>query len=139
MQRRSSRGDRAAQEPVPGELSMVPQQPLALHLRLGVQHAVPDVVDDGADIRDMVVHPFQLQEQAAQQRVPGRTRDPERLLHGQHVGQAVPDRGIPADPFGQVDPGRRGAPLEQPLHPAVDEPEPRLHPQVGLRTTENRK
>ncbi|MEI2732366.1 MAG: hypothetical protein V9G08_10275 [Dermatophilaceae bacterium] len=58
--------------------------------------------------------------------------EPDGLLDGGDVCQGVPDGRVAADPFGELDAVVRGPALEELFDPAVDEPQPGLHPQDGL-------
>ncbi|MFD0744783.1 hypothetical protein ACFQ1L_25415 [Phytohabitans flavus] len=51
----AAREDAAAQQPVAGGVAVEPQELFADALGVRVRDAVPDVVADGADIRDVVV------------------------------------------------------------------------------------
>ena len=100
--------DRAAEQPVPGDLVVDAQQLFADPLRLVVQDAVADVVAQRADVVDVVVQPFQLQ-QDRPDLLGGRVdRHAVGVLDGPAERQRVADGGVPADPFGQFDPVARG-------------------------------
>ena len=124
--------DPAAQQPVPGDLVVDPQQLLADPLGVGVEDAVADVVAQRADVGDVVVEPFQLEQDGPPSPASSGTAVPAGVLDGLAEGQRVADGGVAADPFGQLDPGRRGASLEELLDAAVDEPQPGLEVQDGL-------
>ncbi|MBM7789640.1 hypothetical protein JOD67_006320 [Tenggerimyces flavus] len=115
-----------------GELRVDPEKLFANALGVGMENAEADVVAERTEIGDVVVEAFQLQQQRP---VPGgvnRSVDAERLLDRERVREAVPDRGVTADAFGELDPVVRFAALEELLDALVHEPEPWLELQDGL-------
>ena len=125
-------GDPAAQQPVPGHSSVVPQQFLAQPLGVDVGDPEADVVGDHPEVGDVVIEPLQLEQERPPRSNLGVDRDAEGLLDCLDERDRVPDRRVAADPLGQLDCLGRQSTLEQPLHAAVDEPQPGLHPQDGL-------
>ncbi len=55
-------GDSAAQQPAAGHVVVDPQQLLADPLRVRIEDAVPDVIAQCAEVGDVVVQPFELQQ-----------------------------------------------------------------------------
>jgi hypothetical protein len=97
-----------------------------------VEDTVVDVVAQGADVGDVVVEPFQFQQDPAD---PLRVRGYRELIgvfDRAAEGEGVPDGGVAADPFGQFDRLLGTSSMEQPLQSSVDEPEPGLEFQNGL-------
>ncbi len=64
-----------------------------------VQDAVADVVAERADVGDVVVEPFEFEQDRALALGVGRHRPAGGVLDGEAVGQSVADRGVAADPF----------------------------------------
>ena len=122
----------AAQQPVAGDLVVDPQQVFLHPLCLVVQDRVPDVIAQRADVCDVVVHPFQLEQYGPHLSIRHGNGCAASVLDGLAERQGVPDRGVPADPFGQLD-SLCGRPcLEELLDAAVHEPQAHLQVQDGL-------
>ena len=80
----------------------------------------------------MVVETFELQQRTAQELGGLRHLGLAGVLHGQAVGEPVPDGGVPGDPLGDLEAGGDVFSLAQPFDPLVDEPQPGLHAEDGL-------
>src|ERR1039458_9413006 len=94
---------------------------------MGVGQAEADVIAQCTHVSHMVVHALELEKNSAQFTDPGGYLHSAGLFDGKAVGEAVADRAVPGDPFGQ---GHRGLPIatfEETLYFFVDEPEPCLH------------
>ena len=65
----SADGDCAAQQPVAGRLLVEPQQGLPEPGGVGVDDPVADVVGEGAEVGDVVVHAFQLEQERSHEAV----------------------------------------------------------------------
>ena len=140
-QARAAGEDGAAEQPVPGDLVVEPQQLFADALRVGVQRAVADVVAQRAEVGDVVVEPFQLEQdrpdRAARR---GGTGQSEGVLDGEAERQGVADGGVAADPFGQRRPRRRAVrPSESFSMPLWTNQSRALSLRMVSPTTEKRK
>lgn len=83
-----------------GDVLVVAQQLLPQPLGVCVDDAEADVVDDRADVGDVVVQPLELEQHCATGAFLVRHLHPEGLFHGHRVGQGVADGGVAADAFG---------------------------------------
>src|SRR2546421_10137450 len=81
------------------------------------------VVAQGADVADVVVQAFELQEDGAHLLGLRRYLDGAGILDRPAVGEGVADRGVPRDPLGDRQGGRRGASFSELLESFVDVPE----------------
>jgi len=66
--RRPPRIDAAAQQPVTADLVVEAQELFADTLGVGVEDGVPDVVAQRADVGDVIVEPFELQQDGRSRR-----------------------------------------------------------------------
>jgi len=122
----------AAQQPVPGDRVVEAQQPFADAVGVGVEDAVADVVAQRPDVGDVVVAAFQFQQHRPDAVRAVRDAQAAGVLDGTAEGQGVPDGGVPADAFGQLDRLPRVAAGEEFFDSFVDEPEPGLEVENGL-------
>ena len=100
--------------------------------RVRMGDAEGDVIAHRPEVGHVVVHPFELEQDAAQHPSARWWCARRRILESQAVGKVVADRRVTGDPFRQFDTGGGGAALEQPLDALVDEPQPGLDVQDGL-------
>ena len=117
---------------MPGGCLVETEHLLPKSLRVDVGDSETDVVGERAEVCDVVVHPFQLEEQGARQTIVLGDRDAGSVLHGHHVREGVTDGGVPADPLGQLDPIVRSAAFEELLDAPVHEPQASLQPEDRL-------
>ena len=99
----AARADGAAQQPMSGDGGVDPQQLFADALGVRVGEGESDVVGQRAEVGDVVVEPFELDEQGPQPVYLVGQVDTERVFDGEAVGERVRDGGVAADAFGQLD------------------------------------
>ena len=87
----------------------------------------PGVVEDHADVADVVVQALELEQHDAQPARAGGRRHAGRHLHGLAERQRVANRRVAGDAFGQAHAVGRPAALEQLLGALVGEVEAHLH------------
>ena len=128
-QRDRARANGAAQQPMPGDGGVEPQQlfPDALSVRVGQPES--DVVGQRAQVGDVVVEPFQFDEQGAEPVRIVAQFDAESILDGEAVGNRMRDGGIAADALGQPYRAVGRAALEELFQAPVHEPESSLESQ----------
>ena len=132
LQRDRAGADGAAQQPMPGDGGVEPQQLFADALSVRVGECESDVVGQRAQVGDVVVEPFEFDEQRPQPVHLVGEFDPERVFDGEAVGERVRDGGVAADAFGQVDRAVGRPAVEELFQAAVDEPQSGLEPQHGF-------
>src|SRR5262249_49955856 len=124
--------DPAAQQPGPGGVLVQAQQGFLDAQRVGIEHAVADVVAQGADVTDVVVQAFQFQQDRAHpSRLDGYLQV-QGVLDRAAVREGVSDGGVPGDTFGEEQAGGDVAAFEQFLHAFVDVPQAGLEFEDGL-------
>ena len=112
--------DRPEEEPVPGELGVEPPRALGERREAVVAGREPDPGADRGDVVEVAPDALELeQDRARASELRGR-REPERLLAGVRVGDAVRDRAGGAGARRRTRrPSSSVAPLGGPLEPAV--------------------
>ena len=115
-----------------GDGRVEPQQLFADALSVCVGEAESDVVGQRTQVGDVVVEPFELDEQGPQPVHLVGEFDPERVLDGEAVGERVCNGGVAADAFGQVDCAVSRPALEELFQAPVDEPQSGLESQHGF-------
>ena len=109
LQRDRAGADGAAQQPMSGDGGVEPQQLFSDALSMCVGQTEPDIVGQRAQVGDVVVEPFEFDEQGPQPVHLVGKFDPERVFDGEAVGERVRDGGVAADAFGQFDRAARPA------------------------------
>src|SRR5205823_4667860 len=122
----------ATEQPVAGDVRVEPEELLADAAGVGVQDAVSDVVAQGAEVGDVVVQTFELEQERPLALGVRADLAAGGFLDGEAVREGVADGGVAADPFGQRQAGGRLAAFEEFLDALVDEPEAGLEFEDGL-------
>ena len=129
---RAAGDDATSQEPVAGDLRVEAQESLADAERVRVGDAEADVVAECADVGDVVVETFELEENRTQHLGGGRGGCCAGFFDGEAVGEGVADGGVAGDPLRQLDTFQRVPAFEESFDSFVDEPESSFDVEDGL-------